>query len=205
MNFSRQQPHINFVIFHPYQEKLDYHVSINMFDHNPNKIISIESKEYVKYLWILVDSKISKAVGIIARLRHFVPLSTLQNIYRSLILPYMSYGIVAWGQAAQVHLLILQKRALSLMYFKSNRTHAIPLFISSRFLPLNMLYCKAVSTLMYDVSNNSSPCKITALFTYSKEIHTHNTRFAVLDNFDIKPPVKYKKCVFCKAWCNDME
>ena len=40
----------NFVIFHPYQEKLDYHVSINMFDHNPNKIISIESKEYVKYL-----------------------------------------------------------------------------------------------------------------------------------------------------------
>ena len=102
----------------------------------------------------------------------------------------MSYGIVAWGQAAQVHvnkLLILQKRALRLMYFKSNIAHAIPLFISSRFLPLNMLYYKAVSTLMYNVSNNSSPCKITELFTYSKEIHTHNIRFGVLDNFHIKP------------------
>ena len=40
---------------------------------------------------------------------------------------------------------------------------------------------------MYDVPSNSSPCKITELFTYSKDIHTHNTRFVVLDNFHIKP------------------
>ena len=49
----------NFVIFHPYQKKLDYHVSINMFDHNTNKIISIESKEYVKYLGILIHSNLT--------------------------------------------------------------------------------------------------------------------------------------------------
>ena len=36
-------------------------------------------------------------------------------IYRSLIEPYISYGLIAWGQAANIHLnkiLILQKRAL---------------------------------------------------------------------------------------------
>ena len=47
--------------------------------------------------------KISKTVGIIARLRHFVPLNTLKAIYKALLSSYLSYGIVAWGQAAKTH------------------------------------------------------------------------------------------------------
>ena len=56
--------------------------------------ISLDCKNYVKYLGILIDSnlswkihieyialKISKIVGLIAKLRHFVPLHTLLNIY----------------------------------------------------------------------------------------------------------------------------
>ena len=31
----------------------------------------------------------------IAKLRHFVPSSVLTNIYKSLILPYLTYGLVA--------------------------------------------------------------------------------------------------------------
>ena len=36
--------------------------------------------------------------GIIARLRHFVPTSSLLKNYRSLIEPYISNGLMAWGQ-----------------------------------------------------------------------------------------------------------
>ena len=81
-----------------------------------------------------VASKISKSIGIISRIRHFVPLSTLHHIYRSLIQPYLMYGIVAWCNTAKVHgtkLLTLQKRALRLMYFADYKSHAIPFFISS--------------------------------------------------------------------------
>ena len=63
----------------------------------------------------LYFTKISKGVGIIARLRQFVPTSTLSKIYRSLIEPYISYGLIAWGQAANSSLnkiLMLQKRQL---------------------------------------------------------------------------------------------
>ena len=35
---------------------------------------------------------------------HFTPFSTLQQVYRSLIFPNLSYGLVAWSQAAQSHL-----------------------------------------------------------------------------------------------------
>ena len=51
-----------------------------------------------------IASKISKIVGIIARLRYHVPLSTLLQIYRSLIFPYTLYGVAVWGQASQCDL-----------------------------------------------------------------------------------------------------
>ena len=90
----------NFVIFHPYQHKVDHNVSLEIFDNNSRQSVSLERKTYVKYLGVLIDGnlswkqhidyismKISKGIGIIARLRHLIPFSALLNIYRSLIEP----------------------------------------------------------------------------------------------------------------------
>ena len=111
-----------------------------------------------------IASKISKIVGIIARLRHHVPLNTLLQIYRSLIFPYKLYGVPVWGQASQCGLkkiLILQKRALRQIFFSSKRSHAIgPLFVASNILPINMLYFETVSTIMHAVSTRSPPKNI---------------------------------------------
>ena len=38
------------------------------------------------------------------------------------------------------------------MYFSEPRAHAMPLFISSKILPLQMLYAEKVSSIMFDVS-----------------------------------------------------
>jgi len=101
----------------------------------------LENKNYVKYLGILLDSnltwkphidlisdKISKIIGLISKLRHFVPTATLIAIYKSLIQPYLSYGICAWGQACQSHLnkiLLLQKKVLRFIYFADRKHSAI--------------------------------------------------------------------------------
>ena len=146
----------NFVIFHQYQKRLNYQVNLKIFYHNTNSYISLECKDYVKYLGVLIDSnltwkyhishvasKVSKTIGIIARLRHFIPMNALLNIYRSLVFPYLSYGLVAWGQAAQTHLnkiFILQKCALRLMHYAQYRSHAtIPFFVASNIIPLNVI------------------------------------------------------------------
>ena len=133
-----------------------------------------------------IASKISTSIGIIARLRHFVPLNTLQHIYRSLIQPYLLYGITAWGRADKIHrnkILCLQKRALRLVFFGDYKAHAVPFFISSSLLPLNLLYSESVAVLMYDVSNNTSPPQISNLFNYQHNIHSHNTRSSTRGNF----------------------
>ena len=192
----------NFVIFRPRQKKVNHQINLRMFDHHTNSYISLERKEFIKYLGVLIDetlswghhiahiaSKISKSIGVISRLRHFVPLSTLKHIYRSLIQPYLLYGIVAWGQAAKIYrdkILILQKRALRLMYFGDYRSHAIPFFVSSRFLPLDMLYFKSVAILMHDITNNLSPPNISNLFTYQANIHSYETRSSSRGDYFVK-------------------
>ena len=80
---------------------------------------------------------------------------------------------------------ILQKRALRLIYFATSREHAVPLFIASNVLPVNMLY-RTVSTLMHDVKNNMAPPNILNLFTSVRSVHTYHTRAATSDKFHCK-------------------
>ena len=89
----------------------------------------------------------SKTVGLLAKLRHFVPRQILLKIYQSLIYPYITYGLAAWSQAAKTHLkkiILLQKRALRIINFSDRRDHALPLFIDANVLPLNFLYYQTI-------------------------------------------------------------
>ena len=129
--------------------------------------------------------KISRTVGVFARLRHFVPRTTLVNIYQILLLPYLTYGLAAWGQAAKAHLqkiLVLQKWVLRLLYFSELRAHALPLFISSKILPLQMLYAEKVSSIMFDVSCMNAPSNICDFFTKANWECKHETRFSSCGN-----------------------
>ena len=100
MTLNTEKP--NLVIFRPKQKKIYYLPQISIFDSEKNRRVSLEHKSYIKYLGVLIDenlswknhldcviTKISKTIGMIAKLRHFVPSSVLTNIYKSLILPYL--------------------------------------------------------------------------------------------------------------------
>ena len=81
-----------------------------MFDDEKNRYVRLESKVYIKYLAVLIDqhlswkyhidsivTKISKNVGLLAQLRQSIAGSLLLNIYKSLIHPYLTDGLSAWG------------------------------------------------------------------------------------------------------------
>ena len=48
-----------FVIFRPYQKRVDSEVNINIFDYSASSLLSLDRKEYIKYLGVLIDSKFS--------------------------------------------------------------------------------------------------------------------------------------------------
>ena len=49
----------NFVIFHPKQKKPNYKPKICLFDNEKNEYATLESKEYIKYLGILIDKNLT--------------------------------------------------------------------------------------------------------------------------------------------------
>ena len=156
-------------------------------------------KNYIRYLGILFDSnlswqfhidyicqKVSKTIGIIAKLSHFVPRHILLTLYCSLILPYISYGICAWGHTAETHLhklLVLQKRSLRLIFFADRRTHAVPLFLETKQLPISFLLFEQMSLLMYDVHNNLAPVNIN---TKLSSVHSYRTRSVTNENYYVE-------------------
>ena len=153
--FSLNLKKSNFVIFRPLQKKLPFTPKLYLYDPSTNKHKQLECREFVKYLGVLIDYKlswnnhidtillkISRTVGLLLKLRHFVPFSTLISIYHSLIAPYLPYGLIAWGQASKSQLnklLVLQKRALRFIHFAKPRDHAIPLFINPKYYQLSLL------------------------------------------------------------------
>ena len=136
-----------------------------------------------------VALKVSRVIGLITKLRYFVPTHTLLTIYRSFIAPYLTYGLVAWGQASKSSfdkLLKPQKRAVLFIYFSNRNEHAIPLSVDANILPLTFSYYESIAKLMYDVRNGISPKSIQALFEYVSGIHQYNTRSSECHNFYIK-------------------
>ena len=49
----------NFVIICPHQHKMDHSVNVLMFDNINHILTSLECKDHVKYLGVLVDSHLS--------------------------------------------------------------------------------------------------------------------------------------------------
>jgi len=114
------------VLFRPIQKQIDdasLHISIDMQ--------TINFSNCVKFLGVTIDtnlswsvhinnivSKLSKGVGVISRLRHTLPTNLLIKIYYILIMPYLTYCCVIWGNSALTHLkklLLFRKSAFVLL------------------------------------------------------------------------------------------
>ena len=79
-------------------------------------------------------------------------------------------------------ILVLKNRVLRLKYFSEPRAHAVALFISSKILPLQMLYAERVSSIMIDISCMNTPSNICDFFTKANSKHKHETRFSSSGN-----------------------
>ena len=95
----------NFIGIHPFNKPSKHNVTIKI-----NKK-AINEKESIKYLGVFIDSslswkhhiinltkKISRPIGMMHKLRYFLPVNIMKNIYYSLIYSHIIYAIEIWGQ-----------------------------------------------------------------------------------------------------------
>ena len=111
INFSKT----NFMIIKSSKKK-DYQVNINI-ESADGTINVLQRKQKIKYLGVLLDetmsfnhhisyicTRIAQNSGIISKLRHYLILLQMKQIYYSLIYPYISYAILAWGSPYKTHI-----------------------------------------------------------------------------------------------------
>jgi hypothetical protein len=153
----------------------------------------------VKYLGVILDhqlrwkhhiteleKKLSMAVGLLCKLRHYVDTKTLRGLYFNLFHSHLLYGSVVWGHASQDELkklYRLQKRAVKIITFADLHDSASPLFHRLGILKLKDAIQLRQCELIYDWTNNHLPSAFSNYFTYKKS--RKNTRLAVLPHLTI--------------------
>ena len=154
--------------------------------------IPLEQVSSIKFLGIHVDNKltwkdhvhvicktISRNIGVINRLKYILPSSTLLMLYSSLILPYLNYGILVWGNTHQFLLekiLLLQKKSLRVIYTLNPRAHTEELFHDNKLLKINDLYLFQLGQFMFKYNNNKLPNIFNQIFCRNDAVHKYPTR-----------------------------
>ena len=186
------------VFRHP-NKKINYEFKIKI---NGKKLIP---SKYVKYLGVLIDShlswthhinllssKLSRAIGMLARIRHYVSEGTLRSIYFGIFASLLSYGSQIFGQINNKHfhrLEILQNKAIRLMKFANFRATANPIYKEIKILKITD-YVKLQNFLLVlsDVKGQL-PTALSNTFKLAQHAHKYNTRSSSQFKM-IVPPVK---------------
>ena len=76
-----------------------------------------------------ISLKVSKAIGIIYRLKSVYPLAVLLTLYNTLVLPYFNHCILSWGSKIKENhqLYLLQKKAVRIITHRNYIAHKEPL------------------------------------------------------------------------------
>lgn len=166
----------------------------------PNLNIQIDSsaiavQDSVKYLGIRIDNKlnfnnhihfleakISKSVGILAKLKHVLPKKALTTLYFTMVHPHLLYGISIWGgtfKTYQNKLNTLQNKAVKIVTGANYYDHATPSYIDLNLLKLPDLYQHEIAKLMFRQTNNNFPLTFSNFFIKTTEVHYKTTRLAL--------------------------
>ena len=99
-----------------------------------------------------VCSKMSKKIGIIARMKHLLTTDQVLRLYHTLVEPYMSYCCIVWAginktvDLNRIH--IIQKRYCRFISFSNSRASSAPLFKSLKILNVYDLFRYQASLCM---------------------------------------------------------
>ena len=161
--------------------------------------VSIKEKDYIKYLGVLIDNKlnwkqhaqyvnmkISKGIGILAKMRHFVQTDVLRQLYHVFFSPHIRYGLINWGSASKCATTKLSqclKKVIRIMTFADYKAKSNPLFSKLGLLNFENLYKLEAAKFMYDISNNNLTSTICDLFQKTKARHSYKTRQATKNKF----------------------
>ena len=126
-----------------------------------------------------VKSKLSSSLFAIRTAKNILSIDQLKTLYNSMFYPYLDYGIILWGVAAQnliKPIEILQKKAIRLLGNSTYNATTAPIFKSLNLLNVKDINKLQMYKLLYKLHDNTLPKTLKDMFTPNYEIHQHHTR-----------------------------
>ncbi len=106
-------------------------------------------------------------MGILNRLKHFLPIQTKVLIYNSLVLSYINYGLLAWGFQCE-KVTKLQKKVIRILSVSKYNAHIKRLFKKLKLLKVNDMLKLQELKFDYKFKNNKLPHYLQFLPFYKK-------------------------------------
>ena len=179
-----------FIVFRPSRNKRSERLTLKL---HHTKLF--ESSK-IKYLGIIIDNKLnwkghiaelskklSRAVGLIYKIRHMCPTAVLRSLYFSLFHSHLSYGLVLWGTTNQSYIdkiRTLQNRALKAIAFTNNdiNTNTNHIYFDLKILNIDHQLQVQLPSLMWDYDHNTLPLPYLDHFKRANLVHNYRTRAA---------------------------
>ena len=127
--------------------------------------VEIDEVKSAKFLGVIIDnklnwsmhikqvqSKISKSISIMYKVKYLLDTSALLTLYNSLILPYLNYCVEAWGNTYTTNLsriTKLQKRAIRIVGNLDFNGHTNPVFAELKLLKFEDIVKVNTGVVMY--------------------------------------------------------
>ena len=128
-----------------------------------------------------LTKKITRSIGIMYKIRPFVPNNILIKLYYSLIYPHLLYAIQVWGSTFGKYinpLFILQKkvvRLISHVKIKDDNQSSL-LFKDLRVLKIKDIFRNHIALLMFDCLQGTSYQEYKQVLILNSNVHHYATR-----------------------------
>ena len=114
-------------------------------------------------------------------------MSTLKQLYYTLIYPYLYYGLMSWGTACQTKLnkiKIRQNKCIHSIFFANKRESSTPYYALLQILKLENIFKFKIGSLIHKIVylKDETPPAIYDLVLPPSEIHNYNTSYATNQN-----------------------
>ena len=129
----------------------------------------------------IVVIKISKNIGIIAKVRHLLPTSHTCMLYKTLVEPYINYCNLVWASQHKrgnlEKILKVQKKFCRIIKFSAFQAHSKPLFRQlGLLLSVYDIFRFQLAMFMYRCINNILPFNKSFNFVANDALYQHETR-----------------------------
>ncbi len=123
-----------------------------------------------------IANKISRSLGILNKLKHFLPVKVKLLIYSSLISSHLNFGILAWGYKCE-RIVKLQKKAIRTINLSKYNAHTEPLFKSHKILKIEDILKLQELKFYYKIKHNKLPSYLQQLpLKPNSDFHSYATR-----------------------------